>query len=532
MVLLTCNQYKSTTINGFLNIVPLYQGYGITGVTGTNGYTGATGASIYPVGNIIAQPDVNIAGSLNVVGNITCLNGVGYTGATGAAGYTGTMGNTGASGNTGATGRTGATGFTGPMGATGAAGAAGTLGQAGYTGPTGTIGASPFVISGSNIYYSVGNVSIGKSGNTSTLDIAGSLSVSGTITTPNMITNSSSVNIPEPTLPVGTIINTNVNTAINTLVSNVNVFQVQTSPYTNASINFTSPLGFYTGAFDTNNQIVIQSITMTANVYKNGSLWASNGSIAYSGSASQNSYYYYSNYSFSFTPDYDGNTDTYVIYLNLNNTVKFSTSGAFFLLNTTITGTNYTAASINTTITTSPSTISSGTLQTNNLLSKSLWTNSVSISGGLCASSIGATTGNFTKKLIAPTQLAGESSTNVATTAFVGSSVSTAVNNSVGNSYLSLYSFTQSSVRFICGVPLGISVAAYGNQYNVTVGLPRRIQALFPISNIQSIQNTQANVLTGVNSTNGSFYFWFTDSNGNDIGPNNSYYTTALIICS
>ena len=61
----------------------------MTGVTGTNGYTGAIGASLYLVGNIIAQPNVKIAGSLNVVGNITRLNKVCYTGATGSMGYTG-----------------------------------------------------------------------------------------------------------------------------------------------------------------------------------------------------------------------------------------------------------------------------------------------------------------------------------------------------------------------------------------------------------------------------------------------------------
>jgi hypothetical protein len=67
----------------------------------------------------------------------------GLVGATGAAGATGA---TGAQGSTGAAGPTGANGATGPQGATGS------------QGPT---GASPWLLSGSDAYYTAGNVGVG-----------------------------------------------------------------------------------------------------------------------------------------------------------------------------------------------------------------------------------------------------------------------------------------------------------------------------------------------------------------------------------
>lgn len=64
----------------------------------------------------------------------------------------------------GATGVVGPTGPTGPQGATGITGPTGPTGPTGLTGPTGPTGATgnaPWSLSGSEIYYSAGNVGVG-----------------------------------------------------------------------------------------------------------------------------------------------------------------------------------------------------------------------------------------------------------------------------------------------------------------------------------------------------------------------------------
>ncbi|MCM2279209.1 MAG: hypothetical protein NDJ89_14125, partial [Oligoflexia bacterium] len=122
---------------------------GATGAQGAQGFTGATGET----GAQGAQ---------------------GFTGATGETGAQGAQGETGATGETGAQGAqgfTGATGETGAQGVTGATGATGAQGAQGFTGATGATGASPFSLNGSNAYYSAGNVGIGTSTPTSSLEI-------------------------------------------------------------------------------------------------------------------------------------------------------------------------------------------------------------------------------------------------------------------------------------------------------------------------------------------------------------------------
>jgi hypothetical protein len=72
----------------------------------------------------------------------------------------------------GATGLTGPTGPTGPQGATGI-GATGPTGPLGPTGPAGATGGTPWVTSGSNIYYSNGYVGVGTSSPAANLHVYG-----------------------------------------------------------------------------------------------------------------------------------------------------------------------------------------------------------------------------------------------------------------------------------------------------------------------------------------------------------------------
>jgi len=151
----------STNGSGVLSWVSASGGpTGPTGSTGANGPTGPTGS--------------------------TGANGpTGPTGSTGAAGPTGPTGSTGSTGPTGSTGAagptgpTGSTGSTGPTGSTGAAGPTGPTGSTGSTGPTGT---GYWTLTGSDIYYSTGNVGVNTSSPTFKLDVNGTARFSGLVT--------------------------------------------------------------------------------------------------------------------------------------------------------------------------------------------------------------------------------------------------------------------------------------------------------------------------------------------------------------
>ena len=171
---------------------------GITGATGAQGNTGATGAQ-GPTG---AQGIQGITGATGAQGITGATGEQGVTGATGAQGITGAAGAQGPTGATGAQGLTGAQGVTGAQGSTGATGPTGVQGNTGSTGAQGPTGAkgstgatgatglltsgnsagntpywngSMWVTNSSNIYNNGGNVGIGNSSPSYTLDVTGSL---------------------------------------------------------------------------------------------------------------------------------------------------------------------------------------------------------------------------------------------------------------------------------------------------------------------------------------------------------------------
>jgi hypothetical protein len=73
-------------------------------------------------------------------------------------------------------------GPTGPAGPTGSIGPVGPTGPAGPTGSIGPTGTSLWNTTGSNIYYNSGSIAIGKITPTSTLDVVGTVSITGTTT--------------------------------------------------------------------------------------------------------------------------------------------------------------------------------------------------------------------------------------------------------------------------------------------------------------------------------------------------------------
>ena len=78
-------------------------------------------------------------------------------------------------------------GATGPIGATGPTGPTGATGLTGPTGPTGATGASPWVLNGTDSYYTAGNVSIGVSSTTSKFQVG-----DGTVSTVTKIKGTAS----------------------------------------------------------------------------------------------------------------------------------------------------------------------------------------------------------------------------------------------------------------------------------------------------------------------------------------------------
>ncbi len=111
----------------------------------------------------------------------TTISEVLEIGPTGPVGPIGPIGPTGPIGNIGFQGYQG---IAGPQGVIGLSitGPTGPRGDTGFQGPLGPQGSSFWNNTGSNIYYNSGSVAIGKITPTSTLDVVGSVSITGTTT--------------------------------------------------------------------------------------------------------------------------------------------------------------------------------------------------------------------------------------------------------------------------------------------------------------------------------------------------------------
>jgi hypothetical protein len=171
-------------------------GVGVSSIIGPTGPTGPNGPQGYgPTGNIGPTGHIGPQGDNGPQGLVGPQGptGVGPTGHIGPQGFDGPQGLVGPQGPTGVgpTGHIGPQGFDGPQGlvgpqgvtgAHGHTGPTGSRGEQGYQGLIGPQGASFWNQTGSNIYYNSGSVAIGKVSASSTLDVVGSVSITGPTT--------------------------------------------------------------------------------------------------------------------------------------------------------------------------------------------------------------------------------------------------------------------------------------------------------------------------------------------------------------
>jgi len=135
--------------------------------------------------------------------SLKCQPALGVIGPQGERGFTGNTGRTGATGIIGPTGYIGHTGGTGPSGPIGLQGVSGPTGYIGHTGPSGPIGlqgdtgpSGPSLwnleMNQTDINYINGNVSIGKTSPSYTLDVYGNVMISNALIINKKIENISS----------------------------------------------------------------------------------------------------------------------------------------------------------------------------------------------------------------------------------------------------------------------------------------------------------------------------------------------------
>ena len=261
------------------NIGPTgYTGFtGIAGVTGVTGPTGPTGTqgSTGPQGDTGPQGPTGNTGPQGDTGPQGSIGNTGPQGDTGNTGNTGTQGDTGNTGDTGTQGPTGNTGNTGPIGNDGPTGDTGSTGDAGPTGDTGPAGAngpqgnigpigpSLWTSSGTDIYYTNGNVGMGTSTPSYALDVSGNINISGLL---NIHQHTNNI------LPVS-IINTNDLILDFNQCSNFFLAQPPTTDYTCNVLNFPS--------YNPNTKIQLSILSDVSNnsVYGNAFTLSANSSI-------------------------------------------------------------------------------------------------------------------------------------------------------------------------------------------------------------------------------------------------------------
>ena len=101
----------------------------------------------------------------------------------GLNGQDGAEGSQGPIGPVGPEGPIGPEGPQGPVGPQGLVGPRGPIGPEGLQGPAGLDGASPFVLNGSDVYFTGGNVGVGVTDPSEALEVDGNVKVDGTVKT-------------------------------------------------------------------------------------------------------------------------------------------------------------------------------------------------------------------------------------------------------------------------------------------------------------------------------------------------------------
>ena len=309
---------------------------------------------------------------------------------------------------------------------------------------------------------------------------------------------------------------------------NILMYTITTQRNTFGQISLNIPISWNSG-----NSGAIQESTalITSNpsiiIQKNGSNWSGSYTPAVSelnfySTGANNANYFITNISSTFTLDVSNSSDIYTILLSIRGRATGSPtlSGCYFFANTTFTtksnGSSWTAPKcLFISNSPNPTTLSTGALEVNQVLTNQIFTNSIAVNSAL----------------LAPTVLQGDISNNVATTAFVNTAITPSLYFSIFKIILS-----NSLITLVGGSPIIVFLIydANGLTYNIFAEKPRTLLFVVPMTDNQVIPNTQAQPIINPTTYNGysGFAITFTDSAGNQITPATNKSLQVLFICS